>query len=103
MRLFPITFVLAALVAACGTDSAITGDDDGSDPGGNPGGGGQDPGGGGGTMLPPPARGFQVVSPAIAIPAGKEITYCYYFKTSNTTALPIQSWKSHMSTGSHHM
>jgi len=97
MRLFPIAFALAALVAACGTDSP-TGDDDGT---GNPGGGSQDPGGG--TMLPPPARGFQAVSPAIAIPAGKEITYCYYFKTSNTTALPIQSWKSHMSPGSHHM
>jgi hypothetical protein len=37
------------------------------------------------------------------IPAGKEITYCYYFKTTNTTTMPIQSWKSHMTPGSHHM
>jgi hypothetical protein len=104
MRLSPIAFSLAALVAACGTDRPGPGDDDGTgDPGGTPpGGGSQDPGGGG-TTLPPPARGFQVVSKAVAIPAGKEITYCYYFKTSNTVMLPIQSWKSHMSPGSHHM
>jgi hypothetical protein len=105
MRLQPIGFCLAVLAAACGTDRATTGDDDGS---GDPGGGSQDPGGGsqdpgGGTMLPPPARGFQVVSPPVMIAAGQEITYCYYFKTSNTAALPVQSWKSHMSAGSHHM
>jgi hypothetical protein len=105
MRLQAIGFCcLAALVAACGTDRATPGDDDGTgNPGGgDPGGGSQDPGGGG-TMLPPPARGFQVVSPPVMIAAGQEITYCYYFKTSNAVALPIQSWKSHMSTGSHHM
>lgn len=54
-------------------------------------------------MLPPPARGFQVVSPEITIPSGTEITYCYYFRTPNTAAMPIKSWKSHMTTGSHHM
>jgi hypothetical protein len=103
MRLQPIGFCLAVLAAACGTDKATTGDDDGIPGGGSqdPGGGSQDPGGG--TMLPPPARGFQIVSPPVTIAAGQEITYCYYFKTSNTAALPIQSWKSHMSPGSHHM
>lgn len=55
------------------------------------------------SVIDPPARGFQVVSPEITIPAGKEITYCYYFKTPNTENLVIKRWVSKMSPGSHHM
>lgn len=94
MRLQPIGLSLALLLAACGGDMARTGGDDGN---------GSPDAGGGGTMLPPPTLGFQVVSPSLVIPRGTEITYCYYFKTPNTALLPIKSWKSHMTAGSHHM
>lgn len=55
------------------------------------------------SVVDPPKRGFQVVSPDITIPAGKEITYCYYFKTPNTENMVIKKWVSKMSPGSHHM
>ncbi len=74
-------------------------------------GGGATPGGGDDTTAPdaavidppPPTRGFQVISPEITIPAGQEITYCYYFKTPNTENMVIKKWTSDMSPGSHHM
>lgn len=53
--------------------------------------------------LPPPARGFQIVSPTVDINPGVEVTYCYYFRTPNTTDLQIKRWASHMTDGSHHM
>ena len=53
--------------------------------------------------LAPPAHGFQVVTPNIDINPGAEITYCYYFRTPNTSDLAIQRWASHMTEGSHHM
>jgi hypothetical protein len=89
----------ALVAAACGSDVATSGsgDDDGSGSGSGSG------GGSGGVTLPMPERGFQIVSPEITIPRGKEQTWCYYFHTPNTDALPIKSWQSHMSTGSHHM
>jgi len=52
---------------------------------------------------PPPARGFQLKSPDITIPAGAEQTYCWYFQTPNTETLAIKKWLSHMTPGSHHM
>src|SRR6185295_16171600 len=82
--------------AACGTEAPRPGGDDtGGDDDGS--------GNGSGTTLPVPARGFQIVSPDITIPRGKEQTYCYYFTTPNTVSLPIKRWQSHMSSGSHHM
>lgn len=56
-----------------------------------------------GPGLPPPAHGFQIVSPTIDIPPGVEVTYCYYFRTPNTSDLSIKQWASHMTAGSHHM
>lgn len=91
------SIVLALMLAAtaCGTDPAIGGDDTG---GGGGSGSGMDPG-----DLTPPARGFQLKSPDIKIPAGKEITYCWYFKVPTTEAYTIKKWSSHMTDGSHHM
>lgn len=105
---FLLVPVLPAIgLAACGTDAASPGDTGGSGSGGGGGGsgsGGSGSGSGsGGPMLPVPERGFQIVSPDITIPRGREQTWCYYFKMPNTEALPIKSWQSHMSAGSHHM
>jgi len=35
--------------------------------------------------------------------AGQEVTYCYYFHTSNTQTVAINKWVSAMTPGSHHM
>jgi Copper type II ascorbate-dependent monooxygenase, C-terminal domain len=72
------------------------------------GGGGTSDGGGDDTQEPdggitPPARGFQIVSPDILIKAGEEVTYCYYFRTSNTEPMAINKWESAMTPGSHHL
>ena len=88
---------LLALLAACGTDPAIGGDDDDGM------GSGSGSGSGSGMDPEPPARGFQMKSPEITIKAGQEITYCWYFKTPNTEAYTIKRWDSHMTGGSHHM
>jgi hypothetical protein len=71
--------------AACGSDGAASG--------GNPDAAGVDP----------PARGFQVTSPEVTIMPGQEITYCYYFHTTNTETMVIKKWSSVMTPGSHHM
>ncbi len=93
MRKLSVVFA-TVLVAACGTDPMTGGGDDDM-------GGGDD----GGDELMPPARGFQVISPDIEIPAGEfgERTFCYYFKTPNTEAFSIKRWVSKMAPGSHHM
>src|ERR1044071_1120866 len=52
---------------------------------------------------PPPTRGFQLTSPTVDINPGAEVTYCYYFKTPNTSELEIQRWASHMTPGVHDM
>ena len=57
----------------------------------------------GGSNMPPPAHGFQLTSPAIDVNPGVDITYCYYFHTSNTGELTIQRWASHMTSGVHDM
>lgn len=66
------------------------------DPGGPGDGGTADgpPTGDGG--LVPPKNGFQIQSPVIELAAGADLTYCYYFHTSNTTDLSIQKWESQM-------
>jgi len=46
---------------------------------------------------------FEIKSPDIMLPAGTEVTYCYYFHTPNTSALNINKWVSAMTPGSHHM
>ncbi|MBS1123485.1 MAG: hypothetical protein H6Q90_5713 [Deltaproteobacteria bacterium] len=78
--------VVLVLAAACGGGSSTTGDDV--------------------VDVDAPvavARGFQVVSPDIAIAPGVEITQCYYFTTPNTEPMAIKGWKSDMTPGSHHM
>ena len=50
-------------------------------------------------MNGPPARGFSVTSKDVVIDPGQELTYCYYFRTPNTDALPIRKWKSTMTPG----
>jgi hypothetical protein len=91
MRKLGIVFA-AVLVAACGTEP--TGDDGM--------GSGSGSGSGSGDLMPP-ARGFQLQSPEITIPAGKELTYCWYFKTPNSELMSIKRWVSHMTEGSHHL
>jgi len=100
MRPGLIGLPLAILLAACGTGTSSSPIGAGIDARIAPPGDSGDPDGG---SLPAPVRGFQIKSPEIMIPHGTEITYCYYFKTPNTEALPIKSWQSHMSAGSHHM
>jgi hypothetical protein len=58
------------------------------------------PDGGG---IEPPKRGFQLQSPEIDIDPGQEITYCWYFRTPNTTPMAIKRWQSSMTPGSHHL
>lgn len=56
-----------------------------------------------GGPLAPPEHGFQIVSSSVDIDPGVEVTYCFYFRTKNTSELAIQKWVSHMTSGSHHM
>jgi hypothetical protein len=39
---------------------------------------------------------FQIVTPEIDIPAGAEISYCYYFRTSNVQKAAISRWVSEL-------
>ena len=55
------------------------------------------------TALAPPAHGLQLISPSVDIDPGADVTYCYYFRTANTTDLAIQRWVSRMTEGSHDM
>jgi len=45
---------------------------------------------------------FEVVSKDAMLNPGDQITYCYYFHTSNTSDVLINKWVSDMSPGSHH-
>ena len=56
-----------------------------------------------GGPLAPPDHGFQIVSSAVDIDPHTEISWCFYFKTRNTSELAIQKWASHMTAGSHDM
>lgn len=82
-----LTFVLVTLVIACSPakpgDLADAGAGDGP--------------------LAPPERGFQLVSPSVDIQPGDDLTYCYYFRTPNTSDLSIQRWVSRMTAGSQFM
>ena len=46
---------------------------------------------------------FEAQSTDIQLAPGQEVTYCYYFHTSNTTPVAINKWVSDMTPGSHHM
>jgi hypothetical protein len=46
---------------------------------------------------------FEAQSTDTIIAAGQEVTYCYYFHTSNTVPVAINKWVSDMTPGSHHM
>lgn len=94
MRKLALACVTILAAAACGTDPMSGGDDDGM---------GSGSGSGSGSDLEQPARGLQLKSPEITIPAGKEQTWCWYFKTPNTDLLSIKRWVSKMTPGSHHM
>jgi len=43
---------------------------------------------------PPPASAFRIVSPEIEISPLQEISYCYYFRTSNNVAAAIRRFSS---------
>src|SRR5258705_11185977 len=45
---------------------------------------------------------FQVVSKDAMLAPGDQITYCYFFHTSNETDVLINRWVSDMTPGSHH-
>ena len=87
------TGLLACLfLIACGSSgSGMPGGDDAPEPDANP------------DNPPPPARGFQLVSPDVTIPAETEVTYCWYFRTPNTEPMAISKWSSVMTPGSHHL
>ncbi len=89
------TIMFASILAITGCQK--------SDPGA---GGGPDSGNGNGSGSgsgTDPGAAFTVQSTDVTIDAGTEVTYCYWFKTPNTTALSINKWVSDMTPGSHHM
>jgi hypothetical protein len=83
-----IVLALFTAVAACGTNPAGNPGttDAGSDGSGNPG-----------------DLAFDVTSTDISLAPHQQVTYCYYFKTPNTTPVAIHKWVSDMTAGSHHM
>ena len=83
------SLVLVSSLAACGGSSPGTGDDapiDGASSGDAPG----------------ATPAIAVVSADATLTPGQEITYCYYFHTSNTSEVLINKWVSDMQPGSHH-
>lgn len=57
-----------------------------------------------GTDTPPSSElAFEVQSDEVMIPPNKEMTKCFYFRTTNTKPVAINRWVSDMTTGSHHM
>lgn len=55
------------------------------------------------SSLTPPAHGLRLTSPTVDIDPGADVTYCYYFRTANTSDLAIQRWVSRMTEGGHDM
>src|SRR3954470_3882785 len=41
--------------------------------------------------------GFEIVTPTVPVQPNSEITYCYYFQTSNTAEVAVRRWTSQMS------
>lgn len=89
--------LLAALTlvsASCTSSGMMGGGDDGDDGSGS--------GSGSGDLMPP-ELGFQIKTPDVTIQAQEEITYCYYFKTPNTSPVTVKKWASAWTAGSHHV
>jgi len=70
---------------------------------GGSGGSGGTGGSGGGGVDPNGTPAFEITNPDIMVSSGQEVTYCYYFHTSNTQTVAINKWVSTMTPGSHHM
>ena len=85
-----LAFVIV-LAAACGKDptTGMMGGPDGST--------------GSNTGSNDPNAAFEITSPDIPLPAGTEVTKCFYFHTSNTSTVAINKWVSDMTPGSHHL
>jgi hypothetical protein len=45
---------------------------------------------------------FEVTSADVTLMPSAQVTYCYYFHTSNTTPVAVNRWVSDMAPGSHH-
>ena len=82
-----LALVLVTILAACGSGNGM-------------GGGG---GGGGDSGVTGDSLAFEATSPDITLTPGQEVTYCYYFHTSNTQPAPVDKWESDMTPGSHHL
>jgi hypothetical protein len=82
-----LALVFAVVLGACSADDGGGGDDTNTPDGG-------------GTIDEPELR---LESPDIDILPGQEVTYCWYFRTTNTKPLAIKHWQSSMSPGSHHL
>jgi hypothetical protein len=92
MRTSTILFASILALVGCQKSDGNNGDDDAPDANGSGSGSGTDPG-----------AAFTIQSTDITIAAGDEETYCYWFKTPNTSAIAVNKWVSDMTPGSHHM
>jgi hypothetical protein len=93
MRKLPFALFVTGTLVACG-----------SSPGAGGGGGGDDDSNPPDASMPgpDPNAAFEVISKDAMLQPGDQVTYCYYFHTSNTTDVLINKWVSDMSPGSHH-
>jgi hypothetical protein len=48
---------------------------------------------------PPDTPVFTITSPQFEVEAGQEITFCYYFRSTNTATFSVKEWSSTMPTG----
>jgi hypothetical protein len=85
-----LVLALVTILAACGSDKGM-------------GGGGGGGGGGGPDGSISDTLAIDVQSTDITLAPGQEVTYCYYFHTSNTSPAVIHKWVSDMTPGSHHL
>ncbi len=60
-------------------------------------------GGGSDSGIDAPRRGFQIRGASVVVEPNQEFTYCHYFRTPNTEPMAIHTWRSSMTSGSHHM
>jgi hypothetical protein len=88
MRNWFVLALLTTAAAACGKDV---------NPGGHGSGSPDAPGMAGSNLA------FEVTSGDITLSPGQEVTYCWYFHTSNTTTSLVNKWVSNMLPGSHHL
>jgi hypothetical protein len=105
MRNSYVLLLVTALAACSGTNTGgnMGGGGGSGGSGGTGGSGGSGGAGGGGGVDPNGTPAFTITSSDIMLQAGQEVTYCYYFHTSNTQTVAINKWVSAMTPGSHHM